>query len=259
MSYCSYGSNKSAGSAVLFRKGLILEIEEQSSDFDGRIASVKAVCFGQRFNFVSVYAPNNPAAKRLFFSEELPKYMSVDHKNIVGGDFNCVESLDLDTLNHSNASCTLVGHQELSATVADFELEDRWRVENPKCRQYTWSNKTGTQASRLDKFFVPTDLTIDNCSISVFPFSDHKLVNIVLSMNQASACFRSKVTHWKLNTTILHEDDYKQKVRILIRDMATLMDAYADVTEWWDDLKAKIKILTISYCSKRKMKLKQKF
>ena len=78
-------------------------------------------------------------------------------------------------------------------------------------------------------------------------------------MNQASACFRSKVTHWKLNTTILHEDDYKQKVRILIRDMATLMDAYADVTEWWDDLKARIKVVTISYCSKRKMKLKQKF
>ena len=190
-----------------------------------------------------------------YFFRRTPK----DHKNIVGGDFNCVESLDLDTLNHSNASCTLVGHQELRATVADFELEDRWRVENPKCRQYTWSNKTGTQASRLDKFFVPTDLTIDNCSISVFPFSDHKLVNIVLSMNQASACFRSKVTHWKLNTTILHEDDYKQKVRILIRDMATLMDAYADVTEWWDDLKARIKVVTISYCSKRKMKLKQKF
>ena len=69
VSYCSYGSNKSAGSAVLFRKGLILEIEEQSSDFDGRIASVKAVCFGQRFNFVSAYAPNNPAAKRLFFQK----------------------------------------------------------------------------------------------------------------------------------------------------------------------------------------------
>ena len=37
LSFCSFGSNKSAGSAVLFRKGLDLEVQEQSSDYEGGV------------------------------------------------------------------------------------------------------------------------------------------------------------------------------------------------------------------------------
>ena len=103
---------------------------------------MRGIINGHKVNFVSVCAPNNPVTKKIFFSEELPKFLSVDYRNVVGGDFNCVDSLELDTLNHSNTSCTLVGHKELNAVIADFGLEDRWRVQNPGCKKYTWSNKS---------------------------------------------------------------------------------------------------------------------
>ena len=40
---------------------------------------------GHGVNFVSIYAPNNPSAKKLFFSEELPKFLSLDHLYVIGG------------------------------------------------------------------------------------------------------------------------------------------------------------------------------
>ena len=185
--------------------------------------------------------------------------MSVDYRNVVGGDFNCVDSLELDTLNHSNTSCTLVGHKELNAVIADFGLEDRWRVQNPGCKKYTWSNKSGNQASRLDRFYIPSDLESKKCEISVFPFSDHKLVLVDLEISKTRASTRPRMTHWKLNTKILEEDDYRRVIKDLICDFATLMDAYEDVTVWWDDFKTRVKTVTISYCSKRKFRLNQKY
>ena len=257
LSFSSYGTSKSAGSAILFRKNLGLTVNNQCSDFDGRIVSVKTFIHSQHVNFVSIYAPNNPAARKIFFSEELPKFLSVDHMNIVGGDFNCVGSLNMDTLNHSNISCTLVGHAELCSTVSDFDLEDKWRVVYPQCKSFTWANKAGTQASRLDRFYIPADLVVEKYEISVFPFSDHKVIQIVLPFAQSGDCQTPKVTHWKLNTSILEEQEYKNKIKKLFNDMATLMEAFDNIAHWWDDLKRRIKIITIAYCSARKVKQQQ--
>ena len=69
-----------------------------------------------------------------------------------------MECLDIDTLNHLNTSCTLVGHNELHSTVTEFDMEDKWRAENPQCKQFTWTNRTATQASRFDRFYVPKDM-----------------------------------------------------------------------------------------------------
>ena len=93
LSYCSFGTKNSSGSAILFHRELGFSVEEQSSDCDGRVASVRGIINGHKVNFVSVYAPNNPVTKKIFFSEELPKFLSVDYRKFVGGDFNCVDSL----------------------------------------------------------------------------------------------------------------------------------------------------------------------
>ena len=59
------------------------------------------------------------------------------------------------------------------------------------------------------------------------------------------------VSRWLL-AVALGESEYKMKIKTLISDTATLIDAYDNVALWWDDLKNRIKIVSIAYCSKRK-------
>ena len=43
LSYCSFGTKNSSGSAILFHRELGFSVEEQSSDCDWRVASVRGI------------------------------------------------------------------------------------------------------------------------------------------------------------------------------------------------------------------------
>ena len=89
-----------------------------------------------------------PADRKFFFSN-LFDHLSMSHHNIVGGDFNCVDSIELDTFNHSDSSSSLQGSQELRSSMADFGLVDSFRFLNPDLKKIhlVWTSSNPGQST----------------------------------------------------------------------------------------------------------------
>ena len=77
---------------------------------------------GKHVNFVSAYAPNNPSSRREFYQDILPNYFEASIPSILAGDFNCVESLSMDRLAHSQGSLNSLGSQELDSCLREFGM-----------------------------------------------------------------------------------------------------------------------------------------
>ena len=170
---------------------------------------------GSHLRVLSVYALNVPKDRKFFLSK-LADHLSVTRHNIVhvGGDFNCVDSIELDTLCHSDTSSSLEGSIELKNSMTDFGLIDSFRHLNPRTKHFTWFGHQATQASRLDRVFVPSKL-IENVFAEFFPYSDHKFVHCFLAI-ETNASNHGK-SYWKLDYSILSDKYFREKVEEVLR------------------------------------------
>ncbi|KAF6020698.1 hypothetical protein EB796_020995 [Bugula neritina] len=125
-------------------------------------------------------------------------------------------------------------------------MTDIFRAKHPTAKVFTWYGHQGKQASRLDKFFTPIDLP---CQVSseFFPYSDHKTVSLVVSLETAGAT--SGKSYWKLNVSVLEHESYRGRIRELLTDCRTLRPAFDTAGEWWADIKRRIKVVTTKHCS----------
>ena len=249
ISHCAYLSNYSAGAAILFKKNFSGSVNPIYIYDDGRIVAVDVDFFGNKLRILSVYAPNVPADRKFFFSN-LSDHLSMSRHNIVGGDFNCVDSIELDTFNHSDSSSSLQGSQELRSSMADFGLVDSFRILNPDLKKFTWFGHQATQASRLDRFFVPQQL-LKGYDSEFFPYSDHKLVHCTLMIESTSGNNHGK-SYWKINNNILKDKFFVEKIENLLLESRTLRPAFTSTGNWWDNVKNRIKKVAIKHSSVRK-------
>ena len=247
-SYCSFLTNYSAGTAILIRKDFLGTVTPIHISDDGRIVAADIDHLGSHLRVLSFYAPNIPKDRKFFLSK-LTDHLSVTRHNIVGGDFNCVDSIELDTLCHSDTSSSLEGSIELKNSMSDFGLIDSFRYLNPRTKHFTWFGHQATQASRLDRVFVPPKL-IENVFAEFFPYSDHKFVHCFLAI-ETNASNHGK-SYWKLNNSILSDKYFREKVEEVLRDSRTLRPAFSSTGEWWDDVKNRIKKVAIKHSSVKK-------
>ena len=140
-------------------------------DTEGRILSALALVHSTTFNLVNIYAPNDSSVRKVFF-DSLHTYFLSQNNQIIGGDFNCIES-ELHRL--EPGADFAADRRTMSAFRADLHLIDVWRKANPKGRSYTWANKDLSQASRIDKFLVSRSLFrhVNSCFVSPCVLSDH--------------------------------------------------------------------------------------
>ncbi|CAC5398052.1 unnamed protein product [Mytilus coruscus] len=94
---------------------------------------------------------------------------SVDHYNILVGDFNC--TLDKTNRNPSHSRDD-IGTKELLFLLSQYDLTDIWRDRYPKDKRYTFQR--GNSKSRIDYIFCDKSLLnkVYNVGISHCPFSD---------------------------------------------------------------------------------------
>lgn len=246
----SFGTNRSGGCGFLVRKGFNGTITPVLSDVNGRYCAID-VDVGSPCRLICIYAPNNPVERQAFFKDCITSCFLTDLPIVFAGDFNCVDSLELDTLNHSFFSRCTSGSEELSGICSAFRLVDSWRVDNPKTKLYTWQNKSGSQASRIDRFYVDAGLSFTCSDFSYFPYSDHKIVTGMLKITTTKKSTAGK-SFWKLNTTVLNDKKYQEEICSLISETSTLKMLYPNISEWWDDLKCRIKKISISYCCRKR-------
>ena len=94
-------------------------------------------------------------------------------------------------------------------------------------------------------------------SFEAVPYSDHKLI---IGEVHSAPGMNSTITgksYWKLNTAVLEEEEYQNRISKKIDQASTLKPLYENVDLWWDALKIKLKEETIDYCRKRGRKKKR--
>ena len=141
-----------------------------------------------------------------------------------------------------------------------LDLIDTWRVMNAHKKQFTWSRRHPDIKCRLDYFLISSCIMNKTKQVKITPGfrTDRSLVTIdILSENHDRG-----PGFWKLNTSLLLENEYINRIREKIKDSYELYTSqHTNPTMIWELIKSDIRGESIKYSSFKKRqrvdKLKQ--
>ena len=241
-SCCS--SNK-AGVGILFNNNFNLNINKIFLDPNGRFIICDIEADGKLLTVANIYAPNNDDPE--FFHVIFDQLSSFKCEEIIiGGDFNLVLDIEKDKKNgiartHQNALKVVQNAME------NLDLCDVWRIFNPDTKRFTWRQRQPDIHCRLD-FFLVSQTTLCNCiQTDIIPGfkTDHSMITLNLSVhsNPRGNGF------WKLNTSLLADAIFVEKIKATIQETANDYkdDKSVDSLLLWEMIKMKVRQESISY------------
>ena len=250
----SHGSRNSKGVAILFKRTLPVKIHRYEYDRNGRWIFLTITLNDVKLNLMNIYAPNDKNEQKEFFTEIkniLGAYHSTNIPLIIGGDFNCVLKANIDKFGGRPAdSKTKQIANSIQDIMDEFSLNDIWRYKNPGKRQYTWSRIKPTIHCRLDMWFVSKEWMpiIKACKIIPSVSTDHKAVLVTV---QGENYIPRGCGIWKLNTSVLAEEEYVNLIRQEIAEILEACEWEEDKGQLWRHMKNKLYVTTDNYCRNR--------
>ena len=225
-SFWSPAIGKQGGVLVLINDRFDCEVLSWKRDSSGRLVSLLIAVDRSKFNLVCVYAPTNLTERREFFSE-LHEFFIPAEGLVLGGDFNCYDS----TLDKLNGNVNI--NNEFKDLKSTFHLVDDWRKSHPGVREFTWFNSDYSIASRLDKFYLSSNIANLFLSSSIIPccYSDHDYVDLHLDFFLFSP---RGPGIWKLNNSLLDDSDFCDYIRSRIVDLSSSISCFQSISFWWD-------------------------
>ena len=240
--FWGYGiSNKQCGVGILFNSHLQYKILNLFHDPVGRYVLVNVEIDGQQFCIINIYAPNNIKERKVFFNN-LDRHLVGRKQIILAGDFNCVENLTIDKVSGDSES----GHQGselLKNLCSTYNLVDAFRYKHPHAKEFSYVSTSNNVQSRLDRFYISSDLTpmVESISITPTPYSDHAMVSLLFKAFDVDL-FSYGPGFWKCNVSVLSNIDF-------VNDFENLWESLnsVDVQDgvWWETCKARFKDLII--------------
>ena len=224
--------NKNNGVAILLNNPN-LQVKGSTVVRDGRALLAHLTFMGLDFNLLNIYG-SNEKNDRYDLLEELQSHMLGRVPLIVGGDFNCILSRGDrrrvgEDFKVDKTSVLLQG------MCRDFKLVDCFKTLHPREEGFTWFSGDGTRASRIDYVFTrdcpPTDATLT----PVF-FSDHLMLSCTLTLSPGVTVGRGL---WKLNCSLLEDQELVNQYREQYQDLQTLQDCYNTRAQWWEMVKGR--------------------
>ena len=243
----SPGTPRSRGVAILFRP--CLRVDQHYSDADGRLQVVQFSSTdsdSSSFQLINLYGPNRKVEGEAFFESIMP-HIDSSLPSFVCGDFNTVVNPVVDRHGCNPSSPWAYNWPiSLSALTRHFDLVDIWRVRHPDERNYTWRRANGSQASRLDMFWLSSHLVPSVLDVAIYPFfrSDHSYVFLRVTLPSAPA--RGPGV-WKFNSSLLSDDVFTAKVRAFWSSWQAEKSSFPNVAVWWDAGKSRLKRLMRQY------------
>ena len=248
--YCvvsSCGSLRSCGCIILYRP--IYNLLKSHIDLEGRFLLCSFSFRDISFNISCLYAPNQNPARNDFF-DGLADTIDLTFPTFICGDFNTVLDRSMDRFGSNVSDYSQESSQALAHLFYSCCTIDIWRYLHPTSKQFTWSARNGSLSSRIDLIGCPVAWvpSMSSCEILPFPFSDHCAVLL-------SGSFPSLIPPgpgvWKLNISILENDDYFELISSFWRSWKFRKSSFVSIMDWWELGKSKIKGLTVTYCKKR--------
>ena len=241
--FWSFGTNNARGVSIYFNTSLDLNLHKFFTDPFGRFIIVDAKIREKEFRIINVYAPNNAAERKEFYTDLYP-YFVTPKTLIFGGDLNCVKDPSIDKINGNPHNGTS-GWNEISTLLRDSHLLDVYRHMYPKKLSVSWSD--GTMACLLDRIFISNNLAdkIEDASFVPITFSDHDLLKFKLLPLPPSVDVGKG--YWKFNNSLLKDSDFLGKIRSRISAALEEADDTDDYLLWWDQLKVSFKTIAIKH------------
>jgi len=244
----NHGASNSKGVMILIRPGFDLKVIDTEKDSNGRFLSLHCQIQGTPFRVYNLYGPNADN-QRLLFYKELQKRLERDSNLcdniIIGGDFNLIPSETLDRKGGNfTPSCQYKETLKVLELVqAENNIIDIWRLKNPNTKRYTWRQKRPPIASRLDFWLVSLALSDYVRDVDILPSikSDHSPINLKIETFETS----KGRGLWKLNSSFLEDDKYKQGVIEVISELKE--EVIPDKIVFWEYLKFKIREFSVQY------------
>lgn len=244
--FWSHGTYKSRGTAILIKNNTDATITDIKTDQDGRIISVVVNMENLEINLISVYAPTDKTARRKFYNT-LQQYPTPTQYTVIGGDFNCIEDPTKDKTG-GNPALGYAGTTQLLTWTNSLQTKDTWRNEHPTSREYTWHNVDYSIRTRIDRIYSNKELTQNSrTKIIACPYSDHSLVLTKIKTPKENPRGGG---NWKMNTSILKDKLFDNEMKHFLNYWPHEKNNYPDSATWWDEMKNKIKGITIRH-SKR--------
>jgi exonuclease III len=250
--FYNHGTTNSRGVAIFFPNTLDYEILDIKRDTDGRIIIIKTRIDQSEFILCNVYAPtiqHRADQNNFILKLQLMLTEYENHNILLGGDFN----IHLDPKLDRSDNCTSKNdnhnyRKELISFLETYGLCDGWRITNPNSRRYTWHARG--KASRLDYWFFSEHLLNEVTSYDILPglHSDHSIVKINVGTQKIE---RSR-GFWKFNSSILHDTEYVNKIKEIIRDTENDHIELEDKGLKFEMIKMKVRAYTVPYCVTKK-------
>ena len=207
--FISSGSSNSRGVSILFNRDCRYNVKKVELDHQGNLIGINFEIDKLDIFLVSLYGPNEDNPKFYQFLLELCAKMESSFFILVG-DWNLLLDIKMDSHNYIN-----INNPKARQCVLDMihvlGLKDEWRARNPSKLRYTWRRKNPIKMARLDFFLISEELTnfVDSCKILPGYRSDHSIITISFKF----VCNIRGRGYWKLNNSLLQEEDYKDIVK----------------------------------------------
>ena len=242
----SFGSSHSCGVAILYRPVLSCSA---LCDFDGRFVLGEFTFRDSVFRVACCYAPNRNPDRNAFFHRCID---SIDPSvpTLLCGDFNTVPDRFLDRRGSCPFDTSRESSNLLSVLFRDCCVVDIWRLKHPGVSGFTWSRTDGSLASRIDLVGCPYPWIsfVSSADILPCPYSDHSALHLSWSLSPVPP---PGPGFWKLNTSILSEDNYFQLISDFWFSWQQRRQHFSSLLNWWEEGKSRIKGLSIKYCKSR--------
>jgi len=247
-------SSNSQGVAILLNPKCTHVIQKYTEIIEGKLQAIEIMIDEKLITIINIYGSNLDDIQDLI---QLEKYLNEHDENtfMIGGDFNTVLDTKIDKKNgrsDTHKKC----REKIQNIMAIFNLIDVWRVQHPETAKFTWHSNTRPPIfSRLDYFLISENIlnSVNKTEIKAGFKSDHSIVTMTLSITNIS---RGPGT-FKLNNSLLLEEDYQNIIRNSIKDI-TELNVNANPNTLWELIKGCIRNESIKYSSfKKKMQSKK--
>ena len=133
-----------------------------------------------------------------------------DFSVIIGADMNTTLS-DLDRSHKRDQYSLNASSKAFQGLVSDYSLVDLFRAFNRSARQYTFFSNRHKTFSRIDYLLAsPSAFSqVQDVKMHLNPISDHRLVTAQIFLKNT----QPKATRWRLNTTLLANNDFSTYFR----------------------------------------------